>query len=77
MATNPGDAEPRHAAGVAAALRRHPVIVAVMLVCTVAGAVLGALYLTGDWSLARRLAAGTIAGAGVGFLMTATKMVGQ
>jgi hypothetical protein len=48
-----------------------------MLVCTVAGAVLGALYLTEDWSLARRLAAGTIAGAGVGFLMTATKMVGQ
>jgi hypothetical protein len=38
--------------------------------------VLGALYLTQDWSLARRLAAGAVGGAGVGFLCTATKMIG-
>ena len=74
---DPRNAEPAAPGGVVAALRRHPVIVAVMVLCTLAGAVLGALYLTGDWSLARRLAAGAIAGAGVGFLMTATKMVGQ
>jgi hypothetical protein len=76
MATDPGETEPA-GAGLAGALRRHPVITSVMLVCSVAGAVLGALYLTGDWSLARRLAAGAVAGAGVGFLMTATKMMGQ
>lgn len=74
---DPRNAEPAAPGGVVAGLRRHPVIVAVMVLCTLAGAVLGALYLTGDWSLARRLAAGAIAGAGVGFLMTATKMVGQ
>jgi hypothetical protein len=62
--------------GWAARLRRHPVIASVMVVCTVAGAALGAVYLTGDWSLARRLAAGAVAGAGFGFLLTATKMIG-
>jgi hypothetical protein len=59
------------------ALRRHPVIVAVMVGCTLLGAALGAAYLTDDWSLARRIAAGGIGGLGVGLLMTATKMIGQ
>jgi hypothetical protein len=58
-------------------LRRHPVIVAVMIGCTLLGAALGAAYLTADWSLVRRVAAGAVAGAGVGLLMTATKMIGQ
>jgi hypothetical protein len=53
------------------------VITAVMVLCTLAGAVLGALYLTDDWSLARRIAAGAVAGGGVAFLMTATRMVGE
>jgi hypothetical protein len=57
-------------------VRRHPVIVFVMLACTVLGAVLGAVYLGDDWSLARRLAAGAVSGAGIGLLFTATKMIG-
>jgi len=57
-------------------LRRHPIITATMLGCTLAGAVLGFYLLTDDWSVARRLAAGAIAGAGTGLLMTATKMIG-
>jgi hypothetical protein len=59
------------------ALRRHPVIVGVMVGCVLVGAVLGGAFLTDDWSLARRIAAGGVGGLGVGFLMTATKMIGQ
>ena len=59
------------------ALRRHPVIVGVMVGCVLVGAVLGGAFLTDDWSLARRIAAGGVGGLGVGLLMTATKMIGQ
>ena len=62
--------------GAWATLRRHPIITATLLGCTLAGAVLGFYLLTEDWSVARRLAAGAIAGAGTGLLMTATKMIG-
>jgi hypothetical protein len=62
--------------GVWAALRGHPVITATLLGCTIAGAVLGVYLLTDDWSIARRLAAGALAGAGTGVLMTGTKMIG-
>jgi hypothetical protein len=55
-------------------VRRHPVISATLVATTAAGAVLGAVYLTGEWSLARRIAAGAVAGAGTGLLLTATKM---
>ncbi len=55
-------------------LRHHPVISAILLATTALGAVLGAFLLTGEWSLARRIAAGAVAGAGTGFLLTATKM---
>ena len=64
------------APGACGTLRRHPVITATLLGCTVAGAVLGFYLLTDDWSIARRLAAGAIAGAGTGLLMTGTKMIG-
>jgi hypothetical protein len=57
-------------------VRRRTVIVLVMLTCTVLGAALGAVYLGDDWSLARRIAAGGAAGAGIGLLFTATKMIG-
>jgi hypothetical protein len=67
--------EPR-AAGGFSRLRRHPVITAVLLGCTLAGAVLGFYLLTGDWSAARRIAGGAVAGAGVGLLITAPKMLG-
>jgi len=57
-----------------ALLRHHPVISTILLATTALGAVLGAFLLTGEWSLARRIAAGAVAGAGTGFLLTATKM---
>ena len=44
--------------------------------CTVLGAALGFYLLAGDWSAARRIAAGGVAGAGIGLLITATKMLG-
>lgn len=62
------------AGGVRALVRQHPVITSVLLGCTLVGAALGAWLLTQDWSLARRLAAGAVSGAGVGLLLTATKM---
>jgi len=55
-------------------VRRHPVICSTLVATTALGAVLGAFLLTGEWSLARRIAAGAVAGAGTGFLLTATKM---
>lgn len=58
------------------ALRRHPVITATLVGCALAGAALGFYLLTGDWSPARRIFAGALAGGGVGLLMTATKMIG-
>jgi hypothetical protein len=55
---------------------RHPVISATLLGCTALGAALGYYLLTGEWSAARRIAAGAVAGAGTGLLLTATKMLG-
>ena len=55
--------------GLADALRRHPVLSAIFVGCTLLGAVLGSLYLPGEWALARRLAAGAVAGAGTWLLV--------
>ena len=55
-------------------LGRHPVVSTTLLATTLLGAVAGAVFLTGDWSLARRILAGAVAGAGTGLLLTATKM---
>lgn len=57
-------------------IRRHPVISGLMIGCTIAGMILGALYLPEEWALARRLGAGAFSGAGVALLCTATKMLG-
>ena len=54
--------------------RSHPVIAGTLAATTLAGAVVGAFFLTGEWSLARRILAGALAGAGTGLLLTATKM---
>ena len=51
-------------------------ITAILVGCALAGAILGYFLLTGDWSPARRILAGGLAGAGVGLLMTTTKMIG-
>lgn len=60
-----------------APLRDHPVLAAVMVACTVAGAVAGVYLLADDWTLARRLAAGAVAGAGCGLIVITTRMVGM
>jgi hypothetical protein len=56
---------------------RHPVITAVLAVCTLGGALAGAWILDPEWSLARRLLAGAVGGAWIGIVVSATKMVGQ
>jgi hypothetical protein len=57
--------------------RDHPIVTAVLLGCTLLGAILGAVYLSGDWHLARRLAAGAVAGAGTGLLLTFNRFYGS
>ena len=57
-------------------IRAHPVITSVLLGCALGGAVLAVLLLSPDWSLARRLAGGLVGGAGVGLLITATRIIG-
>lgn len=58
------------------AVRDHPGIASVLVGCTLIGAVLGLMLLTQEWSVLRRIAGGAVAGAGVGFLVTATRMIG-
>jgi hypothetical protein len=55
---------------------RHPLITGVIATAIVAGAVLGAIYLSQDWTLVRRLAAGGVAGGGCGLLLTAYRIIG-
>jgi hypothetical protein len=57
-----------------APVRRHPVITSVLVGAALLGAIVGLAVLDTDWSLARRAAAGAVAGGGIGFLMTATKL---
>jgi len=68
--------EPGGSPGIREAIRAHPVVTTVMVVCTVAGAIAGPLLLPEEWSLLRRLAGGVVAGGGTGLLLTATKMLG-
>ncbi|MFP6580767.1 MAG: hypothetical protein VCC02_13340 [Myxococcota bacterium] len=62
--------------GALAAAKRHPIMTATVVVGLLGGAVLGALYLDPEWSLLRRVAAGTLAGGGAGFFIVATKLIG-
>jgi hypothetical protein len=50
------------------------VITAVFVGGTIAGMLLGPVFLNPEWSLLRRVLAGAVAGAGIGLLMTATKL---
>ncbi|HVP29240.1 MAG TPA: hypothetical protein VMW35_08765 [Myxococcota bacterium] len=63
------------ASSLRALVRQHPVITAVLVVSTVAGALAGPSVLPPEWSLARRMIGGALAGGGIGLLMTATKML--
>lgn len=64
------------AGGWKAAIAAHPVISGVIISCISIGAVLGVFLLTDEWSLARRIAAGVVGGAGVGILITAPRIIG-
>jgi len=61
---------------IARALSAHPIVTAVLLICTFAGAVAGTMLLQSDWSIVRRALGGAIAGAGVGLTVTAARMIG-
>lgn len=54
----------------------HPVIFWLFVFCIVVGAVAGGVLLPGEWSLARRIAAGVVSGAGVALLVSAPRIVG-
>ncbi|HXV36167.1 MAG TPA: hypothetical protein VEC18_03405 [Myxococcota bacterium] len=70
------EARRRARSGALAAIAAHPIIAATIACCALLGALLGALLLTDDWSLARRIAGGLVAGTGVGLLITAPRIVG-
>ena len=78
---NRGEAEPPAAGDASAtpswldAFQRNRAFTTLFAICIVAGAVAGVLYLPEDFSWIRRLLGGAIGGAGVAFLMTATKMM--
>ena len=73
MQDRPGEPPERGARGFVAS---HPVIAGLFAVCTLSGAVAGAVYLPDEWSLARRLAAGAVAGAGSALIVSATRLIG-
>ncbi len=64
------------AARAVSSMRAHPVITSVMVSCIVLGAIGGVMLFTEDWSLARRLATGTVARGSVGILVCGIKMIG-
>lgn len=70
----PGSLEETASGGLWGSVRRHPFISGAFVGCALVGAVLGFYLLTGEWSALRRIAAGAVAGAGVAFVITATKM---
>jgi len=57
-------------------VRTHPWITAIMLACTVGGAIAGPSLFDETWPLARQIAAGAFGGAWVGLITTVTKMIG-
>ena len=60
--------------GVISVVTRHPILVAVFAVCIALGVALGVLYLPADWALARKIAGGVFAGAGVAVFLTVTRL---
>jgi len=54
----------------------HPVVTALIVTLAILGAVLGGLYLPPEWSTLRRVAAGALSGAGIGFFIVATRLIG-
>jgi hypothetical protein len=62
--------------GWGAAISNHPGITLFMLVCIVVGILTGLFLLPDAWSALRRALAGLLGGAGCGFLVVATRMMG-
>lgn len=58
------------------AVVRHPVIAGTIAACVVAGVVLGLYALPPEWSVLRRLLGGAVGGAGVGLIITASRIIG-
>ena len=56
--------------------RANPFVTGVLVVCLVVGVALGITVLPPEWSIARRVAAGAVSGAGVGLMITAARMIG-
>ncbi|MEW5850920.1 MAG: hypothetical protein AB2A00_19190 [Myxococcota bacterium] len=57
-------------------IRAHPVLTFVVLACTALGVVLAVPFAPPEWSLVRGVAAGAIGGAGVGYLIVASRTIG-
>jgi hypothetical protein len=57
-------------------VREHPVIVGVLVGCTLAGIGIGVAVLPAEWALLRRVLGGALGGAGVGLLCTAPRIIG-
>jgi hypothetical protein len=81
MATRKGASDAIHASKpgllrtLGRVVRGHPWLTAVLIGCSVLGAVIGALNLSADWSITRRAVGGAVAGAGVALIVTAARML--
>ncbi len=62
--------------GVLTTLRRHPVIVGVMIGFTLLGVVLGLTLLGEGWTLTQRLVGGALAGIGAGLCVVTPRIIG-
>lgn len=61
---------------IAATLRRHPVIVSVMVACTLLGVVLGLTLLGEGWTLTQRVLGGALGGVGAGLCIVTPRIIG-
>jgi len=60
----------------AESVKAHPVLTAVMVLCTVIGAAAWLVYGPAEDSVTRRLVGGAFAGAGIGFIIVCSRMIG-
>lgn len=74
--TDHSDQRPGAVVRLLAVIRSHPVISATIIGSTLLGVALGLGLLPDDWSLARRVAGGALAGAGCGLIVTAPRIIG-
>jgi hypothetical protein len=57
-------------------LRGHPVIVALVVGCVLAGVAVGLVVLPEEWTTLRKIAGGAVAGAGCGLIIAAPRIIG-